>query len=79
MTESDSISQVYDAFAPLDSDVVLHKSQYYAEDGNSLEEILHRQKFDTEIFVCFLIIIIPSRSFANETRDSPAFAHRALS
>ncbi|KAL4866606.1 hypothetical protein BDV12DRAFT_131369 [Aspergillus spectabilis] len=49
VTESDAISRVYDVFAPLESDVVLRKSRYYAGDGNSLDEILRTQNIDTMI------------------------------
>ncbi|XHG08638.1 hypothetical protein AWENTII_011731 [Aspergillus wentii] len=49
LTADSPESQVYSAFEPLEEDVVLRKSRYYAGDGNSLEEILRTQKVDTVI------------------------------
>ncbi|RDW61826.1 cysteine hydrolase [Aspergillus mulundensis] len=49
ITESDPVTQIYLAFAPAETDVVLRKSRYYAGDGNSLEEILRTQRVDTVV------------------------------
>ncbi|KAL4902343.1 hypothetical protein BDW74DRAFT_180846 [Aspergillus multicolor] len=51
ITEPDFITQIYPAFAPAETDVVLRKSRYYAGDGNSLEEILRAQKINTVVLV----------------------------
>ncbi|KAI9035566.1 uncharacterized protein KD926_003226 [Aspergillus affinis] len=49
LRESSEESQIYHAFKTEDDNTVAPKTRYYAEAGNSIEEILNSQKIDTVI------------------------------